>query len=242
MLGSKQIFPPTTYLFFSTSSLWYPHKQYPGIKTANNCIISLRACQLSITPLTTNKSKPSKYRFTLTTMSGLRWKQPETMIASVGPPVMKPITLLVSQIQGFKGRSCLVNWALSWFPYKLCLLHSIYPLPWPWKCSSGSYCGLFLFLISSTQPASSPPPAENESLVVLSPAHSSCGPQPEAVLPPCEALQRMRSSTSEQEEVSGSSPRACALPFPIKLIWNVWISSSDHAHDAHRELGSSLSG
>ena len=103
-------------------------------------------------------------------MSGLRWKQPETMIASVGPPVMKPITLLVSQIQGFKGRSCLVNWALSWFPYKLCLLHSIYPLPWPWKCSSGSYCGLFLFSISSTQPASSPPPAENESLVVLSPA------------------------------------------------------------------------
>ena len=102
-------------------------------------------------------------------MSGLRWKQPETMIASVGPPVMKPITLLVSQIQGFKGRSCLVNWALSWFPYKWCLLHSIYPLPWPWKCSSGSYCGLFLFLISSTQPASSPPPAENESLVVLSP-------------------------------------------------------------------------
>ena len=129
-------------------------------------------------------------------MSGLRWKQPETMIASVGPPVMKPITLLVSQIQGFKGRSCLVNWALSWFPYKLCLLHSIYPLPWPWKCSSGSYCGLFLFSISSTQPASSPPPAENESLVVLSPPHSSCGPQPEAVLPPCEALQRRRSSTS----------------------------------------------
>ena len=28
------------------------------------------------------------------------------------------------------------------------------------------------------------------------PPHSSCGPQPEAVLPPCEALQRMRSSTS----------------------------------------------
>ena len=129
-------------------------------------------------------------------MSGLRWKQPETMIASVGPPVMKPITLLVSQVQGFKGRSCLRDWALSWFPYKWCLLHSIYPLPWPGKWSSGSYCGLFLFLTSSTQPASSPPPAENESLVVLSPAHSSCGPQPEAVLPPCEALQRMRTSTS----------------------------------------------
>ena len=69
-------------------------------------------------------------------------------------------------------------------------------LPWPGKWSSGSYCGLFLFWTSSTQPASSPPPAENESLVVLSPAHSSCGPQPEAVLPPCEALRRMRSSTS----------------------------------------------
>ena len=109
-------------------------------------------------------------------MSGLRWKQPETMIASVGPPVMKPITLLVSQIQGFKGRTCLGDWALSWFPYKWCLLHSIYPLPWPWKWSSGSYLGLFLFLTSSTQPASSPPPAENESLVVLSPTHSSCGP------------------------------------------------------------------
>ena len=131
-------------------------------------------------------------------MSGLRWKQPETMIASVGPPVMKPITLMVSQIQGFKGRSYLGDWALSWFPYKWCLLHSIYPLPWPCSCRrfSGSYCGLFLISISSTQPASSPPPAENESLVVLSPAHSSCGPQPEAVLPPCEALQRMRRSTS----------------------------------------------
>ena len=109
-------------------------------------------------------------------MSGLRWKQPETMIASVGPPVMKPITLLVSQVQGFKGRSCLRDWALSWFPYKWCLLHSIYPLPWPGKWSSGSYCGLSLFLTSSTQPASSPPPAENESLVVLSPTAQQLRP------------------------------------------------------------------
>ena len=154
-------------------------------------------------------------------MSGLRWKQPETMIASVGPPVMKPITLLVSQIQGFKGRSCLVNWALSWFPYKLCLLHSIYPLPWPWKCSSGSYCGLFLFSISSTQPASSPPPAENESLVVLSPAHSSCGPNQRLSFLPARlfsACAVQHHCPSKREEVSGSSPRACALPFPIKQI------------------------
>ena len=80
------------------------------------------------------------------------------------------------------------------------MLGSLHINSLPWSCickrSSGSYLGLLLFLISSTQPASSPPPAENESLVVLSPAHSSCGPQPEAVLPPCEALQRMRISTS----------------------------------------------
>ena len=169
-------------------------------------LISLRACQLSITPLTTNKSKPSKYKFTLTTMSGLRWKQPETMIASVGPPVMKPITLLVSQIQGFKGRSYLGDWALSWFPYKWCLLHSIYPLPWPWKWSSGSYCGLFLFLISSTQPASSPPPAENESLVVLSPAQQ--------LRPPTRGC---------PSSLRGSSAHA---QFNIRTRRGVWIISS----------------
>ena len=34
----------------------------------------------------------SGWLFPLTTISGFLWKQPETMIASVGPPVMKPIT------------------------------------------------------------------------------------------------------------------------------------------------------
>ena len=46
----------------------------------------------------------------LTTISGLEWKQPETTMASVGPPVMKPMSSwlcsLVSSGGGGGGRDC----------------------------------------------------------------------------------------------------------------------------------------